>query len=152
MPKPLNSGAANVRKGGPPETGMSATAPPAVSSSLPPPAPDPDLSAETAQPARTTGPAERLVAPEHRARGTAYGRVRRYTADEIAALLARCWEGINPAMLWDVHTHLAGLVDHLYLFGPQPRRNQAGLAGLVLAPRWDDVLAHALPSLDSHAA
>lgn len=53
---------------------------------------------------------------------------------------------------WDVHTHLAGLVDHLYLFGPQPRRNQAGLAGLVLAPRWDDVLAHALPSLDSHAA
>ena len=27
---------------------------------------------------------------------------------ETAALLARCWEGINPAMLWDVHTHLLG--------------------------------------------
>lgn len=53
---------------------------------------------------------------------------------------------------WDVHTHLVGLVDHLYLFGPQPRRNQASLPGLVLAPGWDDVLAHALPSLDSHAA
>lgn len=52
---------------------------------------------------------------------------------------------------WDVHTHLAGLVDHLYLFGPQPQRRHAGLPGLVLTPDWNEVLAHALPSLGERA-
>ena len=42
---------------------------------------------------------------------------------------------------WDVHTHLAGLVEHLYLFGPQPRRSSANLPGLVHAPTWSEVLA-----------
>lgn len=48
---------------------------------------------------------------------------------------------------WDVHTHLAGLVEHLYLFGPQPRRDHASLPGLVHTRTWDDVLGAALPTL-----
>jgi hypothetical protein len=47
---------------------------------------------------------------------------------------------------WDVHTHLAGLVEHLYLFGPQPRRDHASLPGLVHTRTWDDVLGAALPT------
>ncbi len=48
---------------------------------------------------------------------------------------------------WDVHTHLSGLVEHLYLFGPQPRRNHSSLPGLVHTPTWEHVLTHALPTL-----
>ncbi len=29
----------------------------------------------------------------------------------LQALLARCWEGLDPAQLWDVHTHLLGSGD-----------------------------------------
>lgn len=43
---------------------------------------------------------------------------------------------------YDVLTHLVGLVDRLYLFGPQPRRapSDRGLAGLIRALAWPDVL------------
>jgi hypothetical protein len=41
----------------------------------------------------------------------------------------------------DVLGHLAGLVDRIYLFGPQPRRGRVNLPGLVEAPGWASVIA-----------
>lgn len=41
---------------------------------------------------------------------------------------------------FDVHTHLVGLVDRMYLFGPQRRRSEQ-LPGMLATPRWADVLA-----------
>lgn len=40
----------------------------------------------------------------------------------------------------DVLEHLVGLVDHLYLFGPQRRRDRGALDGMIATPRWADVL------------
>ncbi|HVH99888.1 MAG TPA: hypothetical protein VM869_14295 [Enhygromyxa sp.] len=40
---------------------------------------------------------------------------------------------------FDVLSHLVGLVDRMYLFGPQRRRSQQ-LPGMLLTPRWSDVL------------
>jgi hypothetical protein len=44
----------------------------------------------------------------------------------------------------DVLQHLVGLVDRLYLFGPQKRRDRfaSGLPGLVEAPGWSNVIAY----------
>lgn len=41
---------------------------------------------------------------------------------------------------FDVLTHLVGLVDRMYLFGPQRRRSEQ-LPGMLSTPRWADVLA-----------
>lgn len=41
---------------------------------------------------------------------------------------------------FDVLTHLVGLVDRLYLFGPQRRRTEQ-LPRMLVTPRWADVLA-----------
>jgi hypothetical protein len=41
---------------------------------------------------------------------------------------------------FDVLTHLVGLVDRMYLFGPQRRRSEQ-LPGMLATPRWADVLA-----------
>ena len=41
---------------------------------------------------------------------------------------------------FDVLTHLVGLVDRMYLFGPQRRRSES-LPGMLSTPRWADVLA-----------
>jgi hypothetical protein len=40
----------------------------------------------------------------------------------------------------DVLVHLVGLVDRLYLFGPQRRRPAGSVRGMIAAPRWADVL------------
>lgn len=41
---------------------------------------------------------------------------------------------------FDVLEHLVGLVDHLYLFGPQRRRHPRSQDAMIAAPRWADVL------------
>jgi hypothetical protein len=41
---------------------------------------------------------------------------------------------------FDVLTHLVGLVDRMYLFGPQRRRSEQ-LPGMLATPCWPDVLA-----------
>ena len=41
---------------------------------------------------------------------------------------------------FDVLTHLVGLVDRMYLFGPQRRRSEQ-LPSMLATPRWSDVLA-----------
>ncbi|HLT37751.1 MAG TPA: hypothetical protein VK034_15775 [Enhygromyxa sp.] len=41
---------------------------------------------------------------------------------------------------FDVLTHLVGLVERMYLFGPQ-RKRSTQLHGMLATPRWADVLA-----------
>lgn len=42
---------------------------------------------------------------------------------------------------YDVLRHLVGLVEHLYLFGPQPRKRSAHPRHMIPTPTWDAVLA-----------